>query len=137
MKEQIFLGIIGLSWGLVIAGGVIALLVGLGVITRFVGISHTAGRVKIYETAILAGAVCGTLMTVYQPTIPLEPPGLAVLGLFSGIFVGGWILALAEVVNIFPILARRIGLTRGLSVVVIAIALGKMTGSLLHFYMRW
>ena len=137
MKEQIFLGIIGLSGGLVIAGGVIALLVGLGVITRFVGISHTAGRVKIYETAILAGAVCGTLMTVYQPTIPLEFPGLAVLGLFSGIFVGGWILALAEVVNIFPILARRIGLTRGLSMVVIAIALGKMTGSLLHFYLRW
>lgn len=137
MKEQIFLGIIGLSGGLVIAGGVIALLVGLGVITRFVGISRTAGRVKIYETAILAGAVCGTLMTVYQPTIPLDLPGLAVFGLFSGIFVGGWILALAEVVNIFPILARRIGLTRGLSVVVIAIALGKMTGSLLHFYMRW
>ena len=51
--------------------------------------------------------------------------------------MGGWILALAEVVNIFPILARRIGLTRGLSVVVIAIALGKMTGSLLHFYLRW
>ncbi|RGY03015.1 stage V sporulation protein AB [Blautia sp. OF03-15BH] len=137
MKEQIFLGIIGLSGGLVIAGGVTALLVGLGVITRFVGISHTADRVKIYETAISAGAVCGTLMTVYQPTIPLELPGLAVLGLFSGIFVGGWILALAEVVNIFPILARRIGLTRGLSVVVIAIALGKMTGSLLHFYLRW
>ncbi len=73
-----------------------ALLVGLGVITRFVGISHTADRVKIYETVISAGAVCGTLMTVYQPTIPLELPGLAVLGLFSGIFVGGWILALAE-----------------------------------------
>ena len=36
MKEQIFLGIIGLSGGLVIAGGVIALMVGLGVITRFV-----------------------------------------------------------------------------------------------------
>ena len=63
--------------------------------------------------------------------------GLAVLGLFSGIFVGGWILALAEIVNIFPILTRRIGLTKGLSLVVIAIALGKMSGSLIHFYFRW
>ena len=92
MKEQIFLGIIGLSGGLVIAGGVTALLVGLGVITRFVGISHTADRVKIYETAISAGAVCGTLMTVYQPTIPLELPGLAVLGLFRGSLweAGSW-----------------------------------------------
>lgn len=59
------------------------------------------------------------------------------LGLFSGIFVGGWILALAEIVNIFPILTRRIGLTKGLSLVVIAIALGKMSGSLIYFYFRW
>ena len=137
MKEQIFLGIIGLSGGLVIAGGVIALLVGLGVITRFVGISHTAGRGKIYETAILAGAVCGTLMTVYQPTIPLELPGLAVLGLFSGIFVGGWIMALAEVVNVFPVYCRRLGITKGTSWIVITLAAGKTLGSLLHFYMRW
>lgn len=137
MKEQIFLGVIGLSGGLIIAGGVIALLVGLGVITRFVGLSHMAKHVRVFEDAILFGAVFGTLMTVYQPTVPLEAPGLAVLGLFSGIFVGGWILALAEIVNIFPILARRIGLTKGLSIVVIAIALGKMTGSLMHFYLRW
>ena len=67
----------------------------------------------------------------------LDAAGLAVLGLFSGIFVGGWILALAEIVNIFPILTRRIGLTKGLSLVVIAIALGKMSGSLIHFYFRW
>ena len=136
-KEQIFLGVIGFSGGLVIAGGVIALMVGLGVITRFIGISHTAKHVRIFEDAILLGSVFGTLMTVYQPTIPLDAAGLAVLGLFSGIFVGGWILALAEIVNIFPILTRRIGLTKGLSLVVIAIALGKMSGSLIYFYFRW
>ena len=117
MKEQIFLGVIGFSGGLVIAGGVIALMAGLGVITRFIGISHTAKHVRIFEDAILLGSVFGTLMTVYQPTIPLDAAGLAVLGLFSGIFVGGWILALAEIVNIFPILTRRIGLTKGLSLV--------------------
>ena len=68
----------------VIAGGVIALMVGLGVITRFIGISHTAKHVRIFEDAILLGSVFGTLMTVYQPTIPLDAAGLAVLGLFSG-----------------------------------------------------
>ena len=70
-------------------------------------------------------------------TLILIAVWLAVLGLFSGIFVGGWILALAEIVNIFPILTRRIGLTKGLSLVVIAIALGKMSGSLIYFYFRW
>ena len=53
MKEQIFLGVIGFSGGLVIAGGVIALMVGLGVITRFIGISHTAKHVRIFEKVML------------------------------------------------------------------------------------
>ena len=137
MKEQIFLGVMGLSGGLVIAGGVIALMVGLGVITRFVGIAHSAKHVWLFEDAICLGALFGNIMTIYRPDIPLGVIGLAVMGVFFGVFVGGWILALAEIMNIFPILARRIGLVKGLSTVVIAIALGKVAGSLVHFYLRW
>ena len=59
------------------------------------------------------------------------------MGLFCGIFVGSWILALAEIVNIFPVFSRRLGLTKGMSILVLAVAVGKVTGSLLHFYMRW
>lgn len=59
MKEQIFLGVIGFSGGLVIAGGVIALMVGLGVITRFIGISHMAKHVRIFEDAILLARSSG------------------------------------------------------------------------------
>ena len=74
-----------------IAGGIIALMVGLGVITRFIGISHTAKHVRIFEDAILLGSVFGTLMTAYQPTIPLDAAGLAVRKGLSRDFVGGWI----------------------------------------------
>lgn len=137
MWLQALLAVIGLSGGFIVAGGVIALMVGLGIITRYAGITHTAKHVKIYETAILFGGIFGDLMSVYQIEIPFGAPGLAVMGIFFGIFVGGWILALAEIVNIFPIFARRAGITKGFSVIVVAIALGKAAGSLLHFYMRW
>lgn len=137
MMEQIFLGVIGLSGGLIIAGGVIALMVGLGVLTRFIGVSHCAKHVWIVEDAVCLGSLFGTIMTVYGISLPVGIPGLIITGFFFGVFVGGWILALAEIVNIFPIFTRRIGLVKGLSVVIIAIALGKVTGSLLHFYMRW
>ena len=109
----------------------------LGIITRFVGITHTAKHVKGYETAILAGAIFGNLLTVHQIRIPLGIFGLVLMGVLFGIFVGGWILALAEIVNIFPIFARRIGITKGYSLIVIAIAVGKTAGSLYHFYRRW
>lgn len=135
--EQVLLGVIGLSSGFIVAGGVIALIVGLGVITRYAGITHTGKHVLLYEDAVLLGAIFGNLLTVYFVRIPLGQIGLGVMGLFFGIFVGGWILALAEVVNIFPIFARRIGLTKGMSIIIICIAAGKLAGSLLHFLMRW
>ena len=136
MKAQIFLGILGLSGGLVVAGGVIALMVGLGIIVRFVGIAHEARRVRLFEDAIILGGLFGNWLTVYQSSIHLGSVGLLLTGFFSGMFVGGWIMALAEIINIFPILARRIGLVKGMSVIVLATAIGKTLGSMFHFYMR-
>ena len=137
MGMQFLLGIIGLSSGFIVAGGVIALSVGLGIFTRYTGITHTAKRIRLYETAILFGGIMGNIMTVYDVSIPLGGIGLAVMGTFFGVFVGSWILALAEIVNIFPVFFRRMGVTKGLSLVIIAIAVGKTLGSLVHFYMRW
>ena len=52
---------------------------------------------------------------------------VALLGLAS------WIIALGEVVNLFSILCRRIGLTRGLPFVILCMAAGKIAGSLYYF----
>lgn len=137
MTATVFMAIAALGGGFLVAAGVVALLVGLGIITRFAGISHTAAHCRFYETAILLGALSGNVLTVYHRTVAAGRPGLIVLGIASGMYVGAWIMALAEVIHIFPVFARRIGLTKGLSWVVLAVALGKITGSLLHFYMRW
>lgn len=135
--EQMVMAFLGLGGGFLVAAGVVALLVGLGIITRFTGITRTAAHSRLYESAILFGALGGDLLTVYQFSVPAGRIGLALLGLSAGIYVGGWIMALAEVVNIFPIFARRVGMTKGASFLVIAIALGKTVGSLLFFFKRW
>lgn len=191
------LGIIGFSSGFIVAGGVVALMTGLGIITRFIGISHTASRIRYYENCILLGGVAGTLVTTFGVSmleggmsgtagiwLPEAASGwlsvstgapdtsclsassglsgasglsaaaglpgsvswlasaagiglLAVAGLFMGVFVGGWIMALAEVINVFPVYCRRLGITKGLGLIVIAIALGKTLGSLLIFWKGW
>lgn len=135
--SKAFLGFVGISAGSLVAGGVVALMVGLGIIRRFVGISHTAVHVRTYESAICLGGIWGSCMTVFLPKFPVGQIGLLVTGLFFGIFVGGWIMALAELLNVFPVFARRLGLTKGKSWIIISLALGKVTGSLLEFYMRW
>lgn len=137
MISHILLGIIGFSSGLVVAGGVIALIVGLGIVTRYVGITHTGRHLRLYEDFALLGGVFGVLLTVYNMPVPLGSFGLILLGIGSGIYVGSWILALAEIVNIFPIMTRRIGMVKGMSMAIISMAVGKVLGSLMHFYMRW
>lgn len=131
------LGLIGFSAGFIVAGGVVALMVGLGIITRFIGISHTAKHIMYYEDAILLGTIGGTLVTVFEVSLPIGSWFLIIAGLFMGVFVGGWIMALAEVINVFPVYCRRLGITQGLSWIIITVAVGKTLGSLLHFYMRW
>lgn len=134
---QALIALIGFSSGFIVAGGVVALIVGLGIVTRYIGITRTADRIFWCEDAIFLGAVAGTLLTVYNLRLPLGEWVLGLGGLFVGIFVGSWILALAEVVNVFPVYCRRLGITKGLSWIVITMALGKVSGSLLGFYMRW
>lgn len=137
MWQQIFLAFIGLCAGIMIAGGVVGLLIGLSIVPRYAGITHTADQILLYEDVTLLGAVLGNIFYLYQIPIPLGTPFLILYGLFSGIFLGGWILALAEMADIFPIFARRIRFTEGLPKVIICIALGKAAGSLLFWYQRW
>lgn len=134
---EAFVGLIGFASGFIVAGGVVALMVGLGIITRFIGISHTAKRVRYYEDAILLGTVAGTILTVFDVKFPAGAWILAVGGLFMGIFVGGWIMALAEIINVFPVYCRRLGITKGMSWIIIAMAAGKISGSLLLFFKGW
>lgn len=137
MMSDIILSVSAFSCGFLVAGGVIALIVGLGIITRLTGITHTAGENRWYESMIFLGAVFGNYLTVYQIPVPLGRFGLLVLGLSAGIYTGGWIMALAEMVHMFPVFSRRIGITTGIGAIIWCLALGKFTGSLLQFYMNW
>ena len=137
MFQQIFLAVIGFCAGVIIAGGVVGLLIGLSIVPRYAGVTHTGKHILLYEDITLLGIVFGNLFFLYGWPIPGGKVFLGLCGLFSGIFLGGWIMALAEMADVFPIFSRRIKLTNGIRLVVIAVALGKTLGSLYYFYQRW
>ena len=56
---------------------------------------------------------------------------------FNGDVFGGWIMALAEMADIFPIFARRSRFQRGLSFTILCIAAGKTVGALIYYYNGW
>lgn len=137
MWEQIFLGFLGLCAGGVVASGLVGLLIGLSIVPRLAGITHTGEKILWYEDATMLGAVLGNLAFVFRWKLPVGTIGLGIYGIFTGIFLGGWILALAEMADIFPIISRRIKLKMGLPAVIICIAIGKALGSLFYFYKGW
>lgn len=137
MMERVFLGMLALSGGVIIAGGLVALLIELQLVSRYAGITHTAHRMLLYENCIIAGTVLGSLMSVYPIKFSLGSWTLYPLGLCGGIFMGSWIIALTEVLDIIPILSRRIGLKKGFTAIILVTAVGKMIASLLFSYYRW
>ena len=106
MWNQLLLIMIGFSAGIIIAGGEVGLLIGLSIIPRYAGITHTGKHILLYEDSILLGTVLGNLFFLWKWQIPGGLLFLILYGLFSGLFLGGWIMALAEVADIFPIFAR-------------------------------
>lgn len=137
MWEQFFLGFLGLCAGTVVASGLVGLIIGLSITPRYAGITHTGDKILWYENATILGAVVGNLVFLFQWELPVGNLGLGIFGIFAGIFLGSWVLALAEMADVFPILSRRIRLKMGMPAVILGIALGKTLGSLLYFYKGW
>ena len=102
-----FLALIGISAGMVVAGGVFSFIVELGVISDFADRTHTAKHILFYEDMVSAGAVLGNLFQIFEVHLPGRSIFLGIFGLFGGIFVGCWAMALAEILNVFPIFMRR------------------------------
>ena len=66
------------------------------------GPSNTGKHILLYEDITLLGIVCGNLFFLYGWHIPGGTFTLLLYGLFSGIFLGGWIMALAEMADVSP-----------------------------------
>lgn len=126
--------LIGFSAGAVISGAVFAFLTAIGVVTRLAHKTKTQNYIKIYESSIIVGGIFGVVAGFFNLHLSIGSFLVAVLGLLIGIFYGVLAMSLAEVLNVIPILSRRIHIQRGMFFIVLAIALGKMAGALLHAY---
>ena len=83
MWQQIFLGILGLCSGTIIASGVAGLLIGLSIVPRYAGITHTADHISLYEDMCFLGIFLGNLVCLFRLPLPLGTPFLILLGVFS------------------------------------------------------
>ena len=104
--RELFLIIAGASYGFLAAAGVFTVLAAVGLVPRFASKTHTAGKVILYEEAVIFGTISGAILSIFsrycrfgawwQGMFPdaqrllciIGGSWQAIFGLFSGMFVG-------------------------------------------------
>ena len=127
------LAAVGFCTGAVVAAGLFAFVVTIGLVVRIIAKCHLAGRSRLFEDCIAIGATFGNLYYFNEWPLPGGNCFLAVFGLFSGMYVGCLVMALAETVNALPVMSRRLRLTVGLQYLILGVAIGKAVGALIYF----
>ncbi len=125
MLQQFLMGALGLMAGFVAASGVVAFIISIGIVPRYAGITKQQTRSGGTKIVVFWELFWGTCSIFGVDVCLFGTAGVAVFGLFAGIYLGSWIIALGEVVDIFAIIARRIGLTRGLGAIILCMAAGE------------
>ncbi len=133
MISKALLIVIGFSTGMAISAGVFAFIAAIGIVPRMVQRSNTHKYIRLYEDMILLGGLFGTTAMFIDYQLPRIPILAGAYALAIGVFVGVLAVALAEVLNVMPILLRRGRITKGLPWLLLCFALGKVLGSLLYF----
>lgn len=149
--KVLLLILIGLSFGILSSAGVFTVLLAVGLVPRFAGSTHTANRILLYEEMVIWGTIIGGIFSVFRRELRIgallkelfprdtgvilnvENGMLCIIGVFSGMFVGCLALAIAEMLDSFPILARRFQVKKGVGIAVLCVAIAKTIGALLYF----
>lgn len=135
--KHLFLGMVGVISGAAVAAGTFAFIMIIGVVPRLIGKCHRAAGTMCFENCIISGAVFGCIWSVFsEMSIPFGKWMVSVYGLSAGIFVGCIAIALAEILNTFPIIFRRTHLKEGLFWVIFCLAIGKTCGSFYYFLIQ-
>lgn len=129
--------LIAFGGGLLSAAGIFALITTIGILNRFMKVTHTANCVVLYEEMIIFGATIGNILSVFEVKFNLIGciATLCIMfwGLISGVYVGCFAVCLAESIKTIPIFVKRSKITSGIGFIILAIALGKGVGGLVCY----
>ena len=137
MLQQLILCFIGFCAGIIVAGGVSGLLIGLSIVPRYAGITHTADQIFLYEDLTLLGTVAGNR---HHPVSDQNSAGAFFPGCLRSIFrnfPGRLDPCTGRDCKSLSRLCQTLKLSQGLSPVIISIAAGKVLGSLFYYAMGW
>ena len=140
LLKSIILLFVGLCSGLGVAAGTFAFFVVTRVLPRMIQKAKLEHKVIFIENILIRGVMFGTVLSFFLWRkkwlyVIFGKTLLTFYGLSAGIFSGCIAVALAEILDTFPIFFRRLKIKEHLAEgLLFVMALGKMAGSLFYFF---
>lgn len=140
LLKSLFMIVVGISSGLGVAAGTFAFLFVIRIIPRMIQKARLEHKIIFIENNVFRGVMFGTAMSLFswKKKWLFELFGktlLTIFGMSAGIFVGCLAVALAEILDTFPIFFRRLNIKDEFGeVLLFVMAIGKLIGSLFFFF---
>lgn len=130
---ELLVMIVGIAGGFSVGSAFVALLIVLDLIPRLVQLTRAYRRSWLFESATLAGAIYWICADQFHWRLDWPDGWLLFPAIFQGLFVGMFAAALTEVLNVLPILSKRLKLQPYMFSLLVAMILGKVAGSLVDW----
>ena len=114
--------------GSAVSAGFVAFITMLGIFDKLGEQTKSGRQIHVIESMIISGVTVGNAAYLFGLRVPVGLAGFCIFNLFGGLFIGCLAGALAETLQIMPILSRRLNIRTWLPYVIAAAALGKALG---------
>lgn len=125
--------IIGFAGGVAVGIGFVAFLTVLKIIPRLIQLSNTHRYTNTFSYIVVGGVLFGSIISFFDLSFNQHIVVAVLVGLFQGVFNGMLAAAVTEVLNVFPIIFKRIRAEQYVLILLMALVLGKIAGSLFQW----
>lgn len=127
---HLLLIMLGLAGGIAVGTSLVALITVLDILPRLSQLARSSNVIHAYEVALVSGSLVFTFAHFFEWTYRLSTLFVVLIGGLQGMFMGLLAASLIEVLNVIPIISKRLRIQHSLGILLIAVVLGKISGSL-------
>ena len=131
--KAFLLALTGFSGGVVVGGAIGAFITLLQLVPRLIQFTETDKYIKLYEWTFIGSSFVFTILYFFNITFKLNKYTSILFGLLNGTFVGLFTSALAEVLNVIPVISKKFKLNDYVFYLVVALITGKVFGSMYYW----
>lgn len=119
--------------GVFVGGAYAAFITLIKIFPRLIQFTDTHKYYKLYEYIFMVSTFVFTIIYFSNFNLDIGVVGVIVAGLFSGIFLGVFSSALAETLNVIPVISKKFKIKKKLRIVFFSLMIGKVCGALYYF----